>query len=1174
MGILARAAKPSAAVVLSFLLALSPLSARALGGATVSSPRSAAAPIPGAPAGLGSQAGVAVLPALSFSYSLSEVPTQGAATLAAVPVLAAEAPLAAALPAAGQAAPHAFPAEALERHPVIGILNAIQHAGVPLPENADGRQLAAQLEAAAGKLGDGKAKDDLLAFAKMMSGPQAGAAASVGAAFDNAASRSELTPAVEAPKASGFWAWTARLSDNRALRWTGLSRYAADKAEAARPKAEPIEVDRLRVPIEKLRWTPDLAGIPASTREVEPGEGQIVGQDRALSSLEFGLRMSGDRYNVMVSGPDGSGRETAARHLLAKIAPTMPTPPDRVWVTNFADKKNPLTLELPSGAAPQFARAVKVFVRTLGKVLPRILGSGQLAEAKQALHKEWEQKVQAATEEATRAVAAIQVGRFGLTLRVQDDGHGNVDIGAGVTIDGEPVPSDALEKTVQEKGLTMADLQAALPELQGQAQPILEKFGQAMQANQAEHQEVHEKMDAMDKEAAQSVVDQLGGPLRQFVAQPKGDHNDAGHKAWKLRMKKRRAELDGRYKDVEAGPFRLTIQLMTMGQAAIPMPVLSKDGQELEMEQIQAMVGTPELPADAWENIQGQIAETVRAYVAAFQEMQALNSEEHAKLHENDPKPTEGEERAAAYVEALLGHALEHYQAFLGGDERQGPQIDPADFYRVSVQATHAKDSGAPYEFVKSVSLESLFGTMEEKQQTMAVPGVGMVRIDDPGGPEMKTGAVLRNNGGYVAMNLMDALRAPGVWGPLMRLARDNEAEVSEGGLSAIFGASQKYAVPVRVKLVFFAPGWLADLIEHYDQDYANNFKAKAELESTLEIGADAIGGYLRFIKKMVGLMTGEVLDLTRQAVGGVLEHAARMADSNEKLSARFGAVLDLLREASYFAKQAGQAEVRREDVDKALEQRLEREGMHRRRMQELYWKDVFHVQTEGEAVGQLNALTVYGDFGLPTRVTAAVVPGDGKAVVALDRETGAAGRSFVKGVEEITTAILSLFASDGRPFPAQVRIAKEQLYSDIDGDSSTSTNFYAAVSAISETPFRQGIAMTGSMDQKFNVQPIGGVNEKIEGYFDVVVRKLKEQGKSLDGTHGIIIPRSNVSQLMLRPDVVEAVRQGKFVIYAVDHAFQAIEILSGKAFSEVRQAGQRRLERMRAARRGAAQPS
>ncbi|TPW19929.1 MAG: peptidase S16 [Elusimicrobia bacterium] len=238
--------------------------------------------------------------------------------------------------------------------------------------------------------------------------------------------------------------------------------------------------------------------------------------------------------------------------------------------------------------------------------------------------------------------------------------------------------------------------------------------------------------------------------------------------------------------------------------------------------------------------------------------------------------------------------------------------------------------------------------------------------------------------------------------------------------------------------------------------------------------------------------------------------------------------------------------------MDKAVSERKERAGSSRRRMKELYGSEIFRVAIKGVEVGQNNGLAVVGDFGVPSRITYVAYARPGSDfLVSADQSAHTTGSSFDKSIADIKGFMKSTFGRE-KGLPVEVSIAFEQQYGGIDGDSATQTMTYGVLSALSGVPIKQGIAMTGSMDQKGNVQVIGGVNHKIEGYFDVVTEMLRREGREMNGEQGIMIPVTNVADLALRPDVVAAVKAGKFNIWAVSHVSQGVELLTGVPYSEV----------------------
>jgi len=366
------------------------------------------------------------------------------------------------------------------------------------------------------------------------------------------------------------------------------------------------------------------------------------------------------------------------------------------------------------------------------------------------------------------------------------------------------------------------------------------------------------------------------------------------------------------------------------------------------------------------------------------------------------------------------------------------------------------------------------------------------------------------------------------------------------------------YAVPAKVKVILLGSPTVKMMIEQYDPSFRSFFGASSEFESTLKISAESIGAYLSFIKRAVAASAGEIMDLTRGAIKAVLEYSAKLTGSNEKLSAQLGAVQSVLRESAFWANEAGHGLIGAEDVEKALSERSERSGMMVRHYRELYEKNVFFAATDGYVVGQINGLAVMGEFGVPSRITVTVAAG-GPSIVSVDQAARFTGQSFDKALATVEGFLKNTLAKT-KPLAGAIRIAFEQNYGGIDGDSATSTKIYAILSALSGVPIYQGIAVTGSSDQFGNVQPIGGANEKITGVYELA------KSRGFSGKQGVIIPASNVSELNLKPEIVEAVREGKFHIWGVEHVSQGIEILTGAAYSEILQKAGRRLDGLRGA--------
>jgi predicted ATP-dependent protease len=455
--------------------------------------------------------------------------------------------------------------------------------------------------------------------------------------------------------------------------------------------------------------------------------------------------------------------------------------------------------------------------------------------------------------------------------------------------------------------------------------------------------------------------------------------------------------------------------------------------------------------------------------------------------------------------------------------------------------------------WVKNPTLEKVFGVADDNRRTMLIPGVGLVKGGAPGGPTLQGAAIQQAEGGFLVLDFMDVLRAPGLYQALMVAAKSGEVAMVEGGLEGLMrGTGETYHVPSQVKIVLIGSPSLRILVDQ-DPDFALNFQASVNFESTLTVSAESEAGYVQFAKQAVVSLAveleQEVVNLTQDAMSALIEQGARLADSHKKLTAKFGALYAVVREATYWAKEAGRTEVRREDIDTALQAKQDREEGYRRRMLQAYKDNVILVETTGKKVGQINGLAVVrASFGVPMRITvvlsAAAGPG---GIISVDRNAGPnqTSSSFNKALGVVEGFLQNLFAQK-RPFPVRLSVAFEQNYGGIDGDSATSTEIYAILSALSGVPIGQNFAVTGSVDQFGNVQIIGGVNEKIEGFYELA------KARGLTGDQGIVIPQANVANLQLSREVVEAVKAGKFRIYAVSHVSQGLEILTGVAYSEI----------------------
>ncbi len=454
--------------------------------------------------------------------------------------------------------------------------------------------------------------------------------------------------------------------------------------------------------------------------------------------------------------------------------------------------------------------------------------------------------------------------------------------------------------------------------------------------------------------------------------------------------------------------------------------------------------------------------------------------------------------------------------------------------YQVNVIVDNSETKTSPIIIETTPSYRNLFGTVERTAERG-----GMWRTDFT---KIKAGSFLKANGGYLVLSALDVLMEPGSWQSLKRALKYGQLEIQSNDPFYILGASGMKPEPIetKVNVVMIGDNHIYHLLYNLDDDFKKVFKVKAEFDSVMTKDDQSIYEYACFIRKICE--ENQLMPFDKSGVGAVVEFGVRAAGNQKKLSTRFTVIADLITEASYWAKNEGSKMAQREHVEKALEEWIKRVGLPEDKIQEMIEDGTILIDSEGTVVGQINGLSVYSlgeySFGKPTRITARTSMGRG-GVINIEREADMSGRTHNKGVLILSGYLNGKYAQD-KPLTASVSICFEQSYSGVDGDSASSTEIYAILSSLSGLPIRQDIAVTGSVNQKGDIQPIGGVNEKIEGFYSVC------KAKGLTGTQGAIIPYQNVPDLMLKHEVVEAVREEKFRIYPVKSIDQGIEILTG----------------------------
>jgi len=468
-------------------------------------------------------------------------------------------------------------------------------------------------------------------------------------------------------------------------------------------------------------------------------------------------------------------------------------------------------------------------------------------------------------------------------------------------------------------------------------------------------------------------------------------------------------------------------------------------------------------------------------------------------------------------------------------EEKRGElAVDPFLEYRVNLLIDNTGLDHAPVVIETNPSYVNLFGSIDS-----SISRFGSWLTDFT---KIKAGSFLKANGGFLVLNALDALVESGVWPTLKRTLRNQTLEIQN--FASLFLLSMKTLKPepikVNVKVVMIGDEEIYNILFFQDEEFKRIFKIKSEFDTEMPRSDDAVRDYVRFIRKISD--EGGLLPFDRTGMAAVIEHGIRLSGRREKLSTLFHRLADVIREADYWARKDGRETVQGVHVEQAVRERFERINLVERKIQEMIAEGTILIETSGGVVGQVNGLAVYSmgqaAFGKPSRITARTSVGRA-GVINIEREADLSGQTHNKGVLILGGYLRGKYAVD-RPFALSASIAFEQSYGGIDGDSASSTEVYAILSALSGLPLRQDIAVTGSLNQKGEIQPIGGVNEKIEGFFDV----CRAQG--LTGTQGVMIPVQNVRNLMLRRDVVAAAAEGRFHIYPVRTIDEGIEILTG----------------------------
>jgi len=490
------------------------------------------------------------------------------------------------------------------------------------------------------------------------------------------------------------------------------------------------------------------------------------------------------------------------------------------------------------------------------------------------------------------------------------------------------------------------------------------------------------------------------------------------------------------------------------------------------------------------------------------------------------------------YLNEVRQDIVEHVTDFLPSDDSKGDAATQSrpDFrrYTVNLVVDHSKTQGAPVIVELNPTFAKLLGRIENESR------FGMLLTDFT---LIKTGALHAANGGYLVLRARDVFYEPLAWDALKRSMISGYVRTEDITSRTGFGATKTLdpePIPLDLKVVLVgSPDIYYDLL-HLDEDFGTIFKVKADFVSEMPRTSENELQYAQFVATRCA--EEKLLPFDRGAVAKVIEYGSRLIGDQYKLSVRLGEIADLLREANYWAGMARHDVVGVDDVLKALEEKFYRHNKSEEILRERILEGSVYIDTNGSVVGQVNAISIvdYGDhnFGIPSRVTARTFVGHG-GISQIDRDTNMTGPIHNKGLLTLISYFNSTYATH-RSLSFSAQITFEQNYNGIEGDSASCAELCALLSSLSAHPIKQSIAITGAVNQKGDILPIGGVNEKVEGFFTVC------HARGLTGDQGVIIPQTNVRDLMLRENVLEAVKENKFYIYSVSTVSEAIEILTG----------------------------
>ncbi len=497
------------------------------------------------------------------------------------------------------------------------------------------------------------------------------------------------------------------------------------------------------------------------------------------------------------------------------------------------------------------------------------------------------------------------------------------------------------------------------------------------------------------------------------------------------------------------------------------------------------------------------------------------------------------------YLNEVKKDIVENFSDFVEQEKDQGisfPQIPGTGAnkeelfkrYEVNVLVDNSKLEGAPIVQELNPTYNNLFGKVEKESR------MGALTTDFS---MIKGGALQKANGGYLIIPVIELFKAPFSWDSLKNALINREIKIEEASEKFGFIATKSLSpcpIPLNLQIVLIGRPEIYHLLFAYDNDFQNLFKVKADFDLVMENNPENTKNYAAYVEQVKN--QHHLKDFDPSAIAKLVEHGSRLAGEKNKITTRFGELYSIIIEANYYATSENKDVVTKDDITKAINEKIYRTGLIQEKMTEMIRKNMILVDVEGKKTGQVNGLAVLDlqdtRFGRPVRITATTGVG-GEGIIDIERESKLGGKIHSKGIMILSGYLTERYAKE-KPINLSARIVFEQSYSEVEGDSASCAELYSLLSSLSGTPLRQDIAVTGSVNQKGQVQAVGGINEKIEGFFEIC--KIK----GLTGSQGVIIPESNIQNLVLKEEVVDAVTNGKFNLWSVNTIDEGMEILTG----------------------------